>query len=175
MNKENNINQIIENLILLVTSKNSPNEYQLITQTVLSAIQNKDSLITDIKAIKTSDNESLLSTIKSKIDVNTEYYNQIVKLIGNALNLISNALLYSNGDKIGDLMSIIRNYILVLIDGFRKSQDYIQTSASYSLVNPEPVFWFLRSDTNGLHTFNKDNNYLKKYYSECFRIYIFEC
>jgi len=76
MNKENNINQIIENLILLVTSKNPPNEYQLITQTVLAAIQNKDSLITDIKAIKTSDNKVFLSTIKSKIDVDTEYYDQ---------------------------------------------------------------------------------------------------
>lgn len=161
MNKENNVNQIIENLILLVTSKNSPNEYQLITQTVLAAIQNKDSLITDIKAIKTSDNKIISSIIKSKIDVNTEYYTHIVELVGNTLNLILNALLYSDGDKIGDLINTIRNYILVIIGDFRKSQDYIQASASYSLVNPEQNFWFLRSDTNGLHTFNTDNNYLK--------------
>lgn len=160
MNKENNLNQIIENLILLVTSKNLPDDYQLITQTVLAAVQNKDSLITDIKAIKTSDNQNFISIIKSKIDANIEY-THIVELIGNALNLIMNTLLYSDGDKIGDLINIIRNYILVLIGDFRKSQDYIQTSATYSILNPEQDFWFLRSDTNGLHTFNTDNNYLK--------------
>lgn len=161
MNKENNVNQIIENLILLVTSKNSSNEYQLITQTVLAAIQNKDSLITDIKALKTSDNKNLVSIINSKIEVNTAYYTHIVELIGNALNLILNALLYADGDKIGNVINAIRNYILVLIGDFRKSQDYIQTSASYSIFNPEQNFWFLRSDTNGLHTFNTDNNYLE--------------
>jgi hypothetical protein len=161
MNKENNVDQIIENLILLVTSKNSPDQYQLITQTVLAAIQDKDSLITDIKALKISDNKNFVSIIKSKIEVNTEYQTPIVKLIGDVLNLIQNALLYSDGNKIGNLINTIRNYILVLIDGFRKSQDYIQTSASYSIFNPEQNFWFLRSDTNGLHTFNTDNIYLK--------------
>lgn len=94
MNKENNVDQIIENLILLVTSKNSPDQYQLITQTVLAAIQDKDSLITDIKALKISDNKNFVSIIKSKIEVNTEYQTPIVKLIGDVLNLIQNALLY---------------------------------------------------------------------------------
>lgn len=141
MNKENNLNQIIENLILLVTSKNLPDDYQLITQTVLAAVQNKDSLITDIKAIKRSDNQNFVSIIKSKIDANIEY-THIVELIGNALNLIMNTLLYSDGDKIGDLINTIRNSILVLIGDFRKSQDYIQTSATYSILNPEQDFWF---------------------------------
>lgn len=160
MNKESNINQLIESLIQLATSQNVSNEHQLITKTLLCAIQDKNALIDDIKKIKTYKNETFVSHVKSMMEANIEQ-ELLIKLIWEVLNFILNALLYVEGDKIGFVITTVFNYILVLIGDFKKSNGYIHTPTTYSISNPEQDFWFLRSDTNGFHYFNTDGSYLK--------------
>lgn len=160
MNRQTGIDKLITDLIKCIVTPELVNEPQSISNAIMDVFQIKSTLADDFKKIQQIGKQSFVNQVKLQIGANVDP-DPIASLVWESLNYITNAMTYAGGDKIGFIITVVFNYLLVLIADFKKSAEYCKTPITYNLTNPAQEFWFLRSDTNGQHKFNVNGNYFE--------------